>query len=170
MSPPLIIPRTRLIACSLVDQLCSVSLPWANTSEWLYVTRVLTLPRTVSPFWQTHFRGHGSRQPTKEQNVRQRNNSQDGNTLTYTLRISARLVPPVKELPVPPPPEASVGVGETTPARLGGLEGTLGPVFPRLVVRTRATTLGPGVDPDPLEGVFPNSARLGGTYSFFPPD
>lgn len=76
-------------------------------------------------------------------------------------------------LPVPPPLEASVGVGEATPARLGGLESTFGPVFPRLVVRVRAITLGPGVEPDPfesVEGVFPNSARLGGTYSFFSPD
>ena len=93
----------------------------------------------------------------------------DRNVLTYTLRMSARLVPPVMVLLVPAPPEASVGVGEATPARLGGLEGTLGPVFPRLVVRTRAVTLGP--DPfESVEGVFPNSARLGGTYSFFPPD
>ena len=78
--------------------------------------------------------------------------------------MSARFVPPV--LLVPAPPEASVGVGEATSARLRGLEGTLGPVFPRLVVRTRAVTLGPGVDPDPferMEDVFPNSARLGGT-------
>lgn len=98
-------------------------------------------------------------------------NNADGNILTYTLRISARLVPPV--LLPPPPPEASVGVGETTPERLGGLEGTLGPVFPRLVVRARTTALGPGVDPDPFgseEGVFPSKARLGGTYPFFPPD
>lgn len=76
-------------------------------------------------------------------------------------------------LPVPPPPEASVGVGEAIPVRLGGLEGTLGPVFPRLVVRARAIALGPGVELDPfesVEGVFPNSARLGGTYSFFSPD
>ena len=83
--------------------------------------------------------------------------------------MSARLVPPVTVLLVPAPTETSVGVGEATPARLGGREGTLGPVFPRLVVRTRAVTLGP--DPfESVEGVFPNSARLGGTYSFFPPD
>jgi len=105
--------------------------------------------------------------------MRRQINNGGMSTLTYTLRISARLVPPVVTLPVPPPTEASVGVGETTPARLGGLEGTLGPVFPRDVVRTRSIALGPDVGPDPfesVEGVFPNSARLGGTYSFFPPD
>jgi hypothetical protein len=108
-----------------------------------------------------------------KQNMRQQINKEDRNILTYTLRISARLVPPAAVLPIPAPPEASVGVGETTPVRLGGLERTLGPVFPRLVVRARAITLGPDVDPDPfesVEGVFPNSVRLGGTYSFFPPD
>lgn len=127
----------------------------------------------VSPFLQTHFQGHDSKRPTKGAEHEETNQQRRGNILTYTLRISPRLVPPVMILPVPPPPEASVGVGETTPARLGGLEGTLGPVFPRLVVRTRAITLGPGVELDPfgsMEGVFPNSARLGGTYSFFPPD
>lgn len=80
--------------------------------------------------------------------------------------MSARFVPPEMVLLAPAPPEASVGVGEATPARLGGREGTLGPVFPRLVVRTRVIVLGPVVDPDPfesVEGVFPNSARLGGT-------
>jgi hypothetical protein len=105
--------------------------------------------------------------------MRKRIENEGENTLTYTLRISPRIVPPLMVLPVPPPAEASVGVGETTPARLGGLEGTLGPVFPRLVVRTRAVTLGPGVEPDPFENVegdFPNNARLGGRYSFFPPD
>jgi hypothetical protein len=74
---------------------------------------------------------------------------------------------------LPPPVETSVGVGETIPARLGGLEGTLGPVFTWPVVRARDITIGRGVDPDPFEsaeGVFPNNARLGGTYSFFPPD
>ena len=101
--------------------------------------------------------------------MRRRIKKADRGVLTYTLRMSARFVPPVMVPLVPAPPEASVGVGETTPARLGGLEGTLGPVFPRLVVRTRAVTLGP--DPfECVEGVFPNSARLGGTYSFFPPD
>jgi hypothetical protein len=105
-----------------------------------------------------------------QEDMIRRNNNGDRNILTYTLRISARLVPPVA--PIPPSPEASVGVGEATPARLGGLERTLGPVFPRLVVRARAVTLGPGVDAGPFEsgGVFPNNARLGGTYSFFPPD
>ena len=105
--------------------------------------------------------------------MRRQINNGGRNTLTYTLRISARLVPPVVTLPVPPPVEVSVGVGEATPARLGGLEGTLGPVFPREVVRTRSITLGPGAGPDPfenVEGAFPNSARLGGIYSFFPPD
>jgi len=101
--------------------------------------------------------------------MRPRYKKEDRSILTYTLRISARLVPPVMVLLVPAPPEASVRVGEATPARLGGLEGTLGPVFPRLVVRVRAVTLGP--DPlESVEGVFPTSARLGGTYSFFPPD
>lgn len=74
---------------------------------------------------------------------------------------------------LPPPLETSVGVGEVTPVRLGGLEGTLGPVFPRVNGRVRVAVLGPGVDPDPFEsteGVFPINARLGGTYSFFPPD
>ena len=105
--------------------------------------------------------------------MRRQISNEERNTLTYTLRMSARLVPPMVVPPVPPPADASVGVGEATPARLGGLEGTLGPVFPRLVVRMRAIMLGPGVGPEPfesVEGVFPNSARLGGTYSFFSPD
>jgi len=127
----------------------------------------------VSPFLQTHFQGHDLKQSTEGAEHEETNQQRRGKILTYTLRISPRLVPPVMVLPVPPPPEVSVGVGEATPARLGGLEGTLGPVFPRLVVRTRAITLGPGVELDPfesVEGVFPNSARLGGTYPFFPPD
>ena len=105
--------------------------------------------------------------------MRRRINRQERRIPTYTLRISVRLVPPVMVLPGPAPPEPSVVVGEASPVRLGGLEGTLGPVFPRLVVWARATTLGPGVDPDPfgsVEGVFPSNVRLGGTYSFFPPD
>lgn len=127
----------------------------------------------VSPFLQTRFQGHDLKRPTKGAEDEETNQRRRGHILTYTLRISPRLVPPVMVLPAPPPPEASVGVGEATPARLGGLEGTLGPVFPRLVVRTRAIALGPGVELDPfgsVEGVFPNRARLGGTYSFFPPD
>ena len=71
--------------------------------------------------------------PKKRKNMRYRANKGGRHAPTYTLRISARLVPPVVAL-APAPPEPSVGVGEATPARLGGLDRTLGPVFPRLVV------------------------------------
>src|SRR3984885_14317856 len=47
---------------------------------------------------------------TYQENMIRRNKDADRKTLTYTLRISTRLVPPVA--PIPPPPEASVEVGE----------------------------------------------------------